>query len=587
MSAAIAGRDSRPARRLPGCPCAPAVAVFGVGCSLPAGPRRFRRGRSCTRRRRLLRRAITVAYKSPLRRPRSSSATSRPSIPLTTPLLNGSAGLLLSTEKSILLFAPSSVLVPFAVSRCGGASGPWSPWRSRCSRRPSCCRRRALLSGGWSWARGSSSRGSRSCSCLLARASRTHSLLMRIAAALFASGAFVSLPSVFAPVRVQPLRAILGCGRPSGRRHTAAAAAHPPLDPAANAPRAPHDHFAPSRLSGLDLASIGVTGIVPALLERSSSARPFVNRPPTIAGLLRPVDFDVSAMRVRAPAAIFFFPTRTTTGEPIWPPDHSRRRRDQGRQLHSVSGLTRFPRRETSTASRAILPQDKQPRRARRSWGSRRASGLQLPRLMAQHIRHCAARPILSRSPPRRRYFRPTGVRRAQPFGSSRAAGYSPQLSSLFTSSCTSRRPRIGAREDQARPPLAGLHRRAALRPLTLRELDSEASCPQSSAPISSSPSVPSFHSATRPSRRRAHAARGTCRPGLPGVVVDSRGDGHASERVRERSCFIPGTSTAPAAPPSRRRSGHRSFATTFSSSASGLATQRRASLRSLANRQC
>ena len=74
----------------------------------------------------------------------------------TTPLLEGTGGLLFSPEKSVLLFAPAIVLVPFAVAAL------WRGRRarrrcscSRCARRPGASRRR----GGRGRAAGAGGRG--------------------------------------------------------------------------------------------------------------------------------------------------------------------------------------------------------------------------------------------------------------------------------------------------------------------------------------------------------------------------------------------------------------------------------------------
>jgi hypothetical protein len=124
----------------------------------------------------------------------------------TTPLLKGTAGLLLSPAKSVLLFAPAIVLVPFAAV---------SLWR----------RRRALVAlvlaifavtwalaatwhswqGGWSWGPRLILPGVAVTLALVAPWIGTNRTRLRLAALLFAAGFVLSLPAVLAPVGTQLL----------------------------------------------------------------------------------------------------------------------------------------------------------------------------------------------------------------------------------------------------------------------------------------------------------------------------------------------------------------------------------------------
>jgi hypothetical protein len=124
----------------------------------------------------------------------------------TTPLLEGTAGLLFSPEKSVLLFAPAIVLVPFAAA--------WL-WR----------RRRATVAlvlglfavtwalaatwhswqGGWSWGPRLVIPGVVVALALTGPWIGARAARLRLAALLFAAGFVLSLPAVIAPAGVQQL----------------------------------------------------------------------------------------------------------------------------------------------------------------------------------------------------------------------------------------------------------------------------------------------------------------------------------------------------------------------------------------------
>jgi hypothetical protein len=124
----------------------------------------------------------------------------------TTPLLEGTAGLLFSPEKSIFLFAPAIVLVPFALAglwRARPATGAllaalfagmfvlaatWHSWM-----------------GGWSWGPRLVIPGVAVVLVALGPWIGAHATRMRVAAALFALGFVLSLPAVIAPAGVQLL----------------------------------------------------------------------------------------------------------------------------------------------------------------------------------------------------------------------------------------------------------------------------------------------------------------------------------------------------------------------------------------------
>jgi hypothetical protein len=124
----------------------------------------------------------------------------------TTPLLKGTAGLLFSPEKSVLLFAPAIVLVPFAVvalwrrQRATVAlvlalfAGTWAlaaTWHS--------------WQGGWSWGPRLIIPGVVVVLALVAPWIGTRATRVRLAALLFAAGFVLSLPAVLAPAGLQQL----------------------------------------------------------------------------------------------------------------------------------------------------------------------------------------------------------------------------------------------------------------------------------------------------------------------------------------------------------------------------------------------
>jgi hypothetical protein len=124
----------------------------------------------------------------------------------TTPLLEGTAGLLFSPAKSVLLFAPAIVLVPFAALslwRRGRATvalvlalfavtwalaATWHSWQ-----------------GGWSWGPRLVIPGVVVALALTGPWIGTHAMRLRLAALLFAAGFVVSLPAVLAPAGLQQL----------------------------------------------------------------------------------------------------------------------------------------------------------------------------------------------------------------------------------------------------------------------------------------------------------------------------------------------------------------------------------------------
>lgn len=124
----------------------------------------------------------------------------------TTPLLGGTAGLLLSPEKSVVLFAPAIVLVPLAAVAL---------WR----------RRRAIVAlvlalfaatwalaatwhswqGGWSWGPRLVIPGVVLALALVGPWIGTHATRLRVAALLFAAGFVLSFSAVLAPAGLQQL----------------------------------------------------------------------------------------------------------------------------------------------------------------------------------------------------------------------------------------------------------------------------------------------------------------------------------------------------------------------------------------------
>jgi hypothetical protein len=124
----------------------------------------------------------------------------------TTPLLEGTAGLLFSPEKSILLFAPAIVLVPFAVvalwrrqratvalvlalfAATWALAATWHSWQ-----------------GGWSWGPRLVIPGVVVALALVGPWIGTHARRLRIAALLFAAGFVLSFSAVLAPAGAQLL----------------------------------------------------------------------------------------------------------------------------------------------------------------------------------------------------------------------------------------------------------------------------------------------------------------------------------------------------------------------------------------------
>ncbi|HVL31817.1 MAG TPA: hypothetical protein VM299_06235 [Solirubrobacteraceae bacterium] len=140
----------------------------------------------------------------------------------TTPLLEGSAGLLLSPEKSVLLFAPAIVLVPFAAAAL---------WRTR---RATVALVLALFAvtwvlaatwhswqGGWSWGPRLIIPGVVVALALVGPWLGAHRARLRVAAALFAAGFVLSLPAVLAPVGHQLLERPVGVGPRIDRQYAA------------------------------------------------------------------------------------------------------------------------------------------------------------------------------------------------------------------------------------------------------------------------------------------------------------------------------------------------------------------------------
>jgi hypothetical protein len=151
--------------------------------------------------------AVTVAY-NVVRFADALQFGYRPPVDpgFTTPPLEGTAGLLFSPEKSVLLFAPAIVLVPFAVVEL---------WR----------RRRAIVAlvlalfaatwalaatwhswqGGWSWGPRLVIPGVVVALALVAPWIGTNATRLRLAALLFAAGFVLSLPAVLGPAGLQLL----------------------------------------------------------------------------------------------------------------------------------------------------------------------------------------------------------------------------------------------------------------------------------------------------------------------------------------------------------------------------------------------
>jgi hypothetical protein len=124
----------------------------------------------------------------------------------TTPLLEGARGLLLSPEKSLVLFAPALVLVPFALAAL------WRVQRATANLLVALFAATFVLAatwhswmGGWSWGPRLVIPGVAVLLVALGPWIGEHATRMRIAAALFALGFFISLPGVLAPAGAQLL----------------------------------------------------------------------------------------------------------------------------------------------------------------------------------------------------------------------------------------------------------------------------------------------------------------------------------------------------------------------------------------------
>jgi hypothetical protein len=209
----------------------------------------------------------------------------------TTPLLDGAAGLLFSPEKSIFVFAPAIVLVPWAVvalwrrqrsvvvlvlalfAATFALAATWHSWQ-----------------GGWSWGPRLVIPGIAVVLVLLAPWIAQSTARMRIAAALFAVGFVVSLAALFAPVGVQLLNAVPGTDGPQiVRQYRQLPQLARRSIEMANNPAARHDdqrRYLATWQAGI-VRQVGVIGIVPAVLGTLAGLLVlwWVARP--LAGLLR------------------------------------------------------------------------------------------------------------------------------------------------------------------------------------------------------------------------------------------------------------------------------------------------------------
>ncbi|MDX6707544.1 MAG: hypothetical protein QOI48_3390 [Solirubrobacteraceae bacterium] len=209
----------------------------------------------------------------------------------TTPLLDGAAGLLFSPEKSIFVFAPAIVLVPWAVvglwrrqravvvlvlalfAATFALAATWHSWQ-----------------GGWSWGPRLVIPGVAVVLVLLAPWIAQSKARMRIAAALFAVGFVVSLAALFAPVGVQLLNTVPGTDGPQiVRQYRQLPQLARRSIQMANDPAARHDdqrRYLAIWQAGI-VRQVGVIGIVPAVLGTLAGLLVlwWVARP--LAGLLR------------------------------------------------------------------------------------------------------------------------------------------------------------------------------------------------------------------------------------------------------------------------------------------------------------
>jgi len=209
----------------------------------------------------------------------------------TTPLLDGAAGLLFSPEKSIFVFAPAIVLVPWAVvalwrrqravvvlvlalfAATFALAATWHSWQ-----------------GGWSWGPRLVIPGVAVVLVVLAPWIAQSKARMRIAAALFAVGFVVSLAALFAPVGVQLLNAVPGTDGPQiVRQYRQLPQLARRSIEMANDPAARHDdqrRYLATWQAGI-VRQVGVIGIVPAVLGTLAGLLVlwWVARP--LAGLLR------------------------------------------------------------------------------------------------------------------------------------------------------------------------------------------------------------------------------------------------------------------------------------------------------------
>jgi hypothetical protein len=133
----------------------------------------------------------------------------------TTPLLEGTRGLLLSPEKSIVLFAPAVVLVPFALAAL------WRRERATAALLAALFAVTFVLAatwhswmGGWSWGPRLVIPGVAVLLVALAPWIGANASRMRLAGALFALGFVLSLPAVLAPAGAQLLHRDPGADGP-------------------------------------------------------------------------------------------------------------------------------------------------------------------------------------------------------------------------------------------------------------------------------------------------------------------------------------------------------------------------------------